>query len=346
APTATTPTNAPTATPTNAPSAAPSDTPSDTPTDAPTDTPSATATATETSTPVAFTCDGSQQLGPWSVADIGDAATLPGTTRATDATVFLCGAGSQLWGTVDGLRYVYRSTKNTSNFTITARLTDWEAAQRYSKVGLMFRSSTAANAQHYSLVVTNGDGVRVQWRSGVGFGSVDGGGTGPGTPVLPTWLRLTRTGNELRAYYSTATTPVNGDWVQVGQTGTFVLPPTYLAGMFASSRDVTTFASGTFTDVVFGTVPPTPTPISGTPLPTATPTPTRTPLPDGVLGHPRLFFNYEDLPALRTRLDENSSLWQSIRTMVDNQIDIAPPCRAAPERQCSARDVHRLPRVW
>ncbi|NJL06174.1 MAG: hypothetical protein HC911_14975, partial [Chloroflexaceae bacterium] len=231
-------------------------------------------------------CDGTQQLGAWQAADIGTASTLPGTTIVVGESVFVCGGGDQLWGTADGVRLVYQAA-DTPDFDLIARLDDFVNQHRYTKVGLSVRASTAANAAHFSVLATRQDGVRLQWRSGNGFGSADRGQAGPNDTIIPTWLRITRTGGvggTFRAFYSTAANPTASDWVQVGVDASFAMPSTVLAGTFVSSRDATRLSSASFSNVRVSTpasptataVPPTNTSVP--PTATAVP-PTSTALP-------------------------------------------------------------------
>ncbi|NJO06759.1 MAG: hypothetical protein HC876_15260 [Chloroflexaceae bacterium] len=219
------------------------------------------ASPTPTSGGGALTCNGTQQGGPWSMIDIGSAASRPGTTIVNGGTVFLCGSGTQLWSTNDGLRYVYQNATG-SNYTIVARLTDMDTVHPLTKIGLMLRGSTGANAQHFSVMMTESNAVRVQWRSTTNASSSDGGGAGPNVPVIPTWLRIVKNGDTLQAAYSVASNPGSNDWVNVGAPQRVELPVNYLAGMFASSRDSGQLASATFTSIS----------LSGSGAPTATPT--------------------------------------------------------------------------
>ncbi len=311
-----------------------------------TSTPVATATSIPpTNTPPPLVCNGTQQLGAWQAADIGTASTLPGTTIVVGESVFVCGGGDQLWDTADGLRLVYQAA-DTPDFNLIARLDDFVNQHRYTKVGLSVRASTAANAAHFSVLATRQDGVRLQWRSSNGSGSADRGQAGPSNTVIPTWLRITRTGGvggTFRAFYSTAANPTASDWVQVGVDAPFALPSTVLAGPFVSSRDATRLSSASFSNVRLSTpasptttaVPPTSTAIpaaTSTPVATATsipptntalPAATATSTPDPQASHPRLFFSASEIAAVRAKLahPQSQAMWQPIRTLTDQHMN-------------------------
>ena len=245
----------PTATPSNTPvpptatPVPPTVTPSNTPvlpTATPTSTPvPPTATPTNTSilpTPTPTPLPTGLPSG-WTAVAIGSPG-LAGSTVFDGSTWTISGGGTDIWGTSDKFRYTYRTASGDT--TIIARVTSVQNTNEWAKAGVMFRNGTAANAK-FAMVIARPDGqVAFQWRTSTG-GSASWTGTLAGGTAKPKWVKLTRSGNVFRAYYSTATgTPTS--WTQVGN-GVTVTMATPKVGLAVTSHNNSVVCAATFTNV-------------------------------------------------------------------------------------------------
>ncbi|MBK8834500.1 MAG: hypothetical protein IPO29_06445 [Anaerolineae bacterium] len=154
------------------------------------------------------------------------------------------GGGTDIWGTNDKFRYTYQTASGDT--TIIARVTSVQNTNAWAKAGVMFRNGTAANAK-FAMVIARPDGqVAFQWRTSTG-GSASWTGALAGGTTKPKWLKLTRSGNVFRAYYSTATgTPTS--WTQVGN-GVTVTMATPKVGLALTSHNNSVLCAATFTNV-------------------------------------------------------------------------------------------------
>ena len=174
----------------------------------------------------------------WQAGDVG--ATGPAGSASEASGVFTVrGAGADVWGTSDAFHFAYRSL--TGDGTITARVSNVNGSQSWTKVGVMIRASTAAGAAHGFMLVSAAKGLAFQRRQASGSTSLSTTGA---LATAPRWVRLTRTGNTVAAYES-----ANGStWTLVG-SDTIALPSTVLVGLAVTSHTTTSLATGTFDNV-------------------------------------------------------------------------------------------------
>ena len=123
----------------------------------------------------------------WSQADIG-AVSAAGSASVTNGVWTVKGSGADIWGTADEFHYAWVPSTGPENFfEITARVTNVENVDRWTKVGLMIRSSQAANAPQAAIFVTPSSekGIVFQRRQTTGAASLST--TGPSI-TAPVWL--------------------------------------------------------------------------------------------------------------------------------------------------------------
>jgi hypothetical protein len=174
----------------------------------------------------------------WQAGDVG--AVGPAGSASEQSGVFTVrGAGADVWGTSDAFQFAYRTM--TGDGTITARVTDIDGSQAWTKVGVMIRASTAANAAHGFMLVSTAKGLAFQRRPSAGGLSVNTAGA---FATAPRWVRLTRVGNTVTAFES----PNGSTWTLVG-TETISLPSTVLVGLAVTSHTTTSLARGVFDNV-------------------------------------------------------------------------------------------------
>ena len=167
-----------------------------------------------------------------------------GSTAFNGLTWTVTASGADIWGTSDKFRYTYRDA--SGDMTIVARITSVQNTNEWAKAGVMFRNGTAANAK-FAMVIARPDGqVAFQWRTSTG-GSASWTGTLAGGTARPKWVKLTRSGNVFRAYYSTATSAPTS-WTQVGN-GVTVTMATPRVGLAVTSHNNGVLCAATFTDV-------------------------------------------------------------------------------------------------
>ena len=180
----------------------------------------------------------------WSQADIG-AVAAAGSASVTNGVWTVKGSGADIWGTADEFHYAWVPSTGPENFfEITARVTNVENVDRWTKVGLMVRSSQAANAPQAAIFVTptSEKGIVFQRRQTTGATSLTTAGPSITAPV---WLKLILAPTAVRAYYRTGTT---APWTFVGQDE-IRLSDTMLLGLAVTSHKDGTLATGTFDNV-------------------------------------------------------------------------------------------------
>ena len=182
----------------------------------------------------------------WQTQDIG-AVGIAGNASFASGTYSLTGAGADIWGTADALRYAYTTLNGDGQ--VTARVVTEQNVNVWTKAGVMIRDSLAPGSAHALMLVSPGKGNAFQRR-------VSTNGVSTNTPgafvTAPYWVRLTRAGNAITASQSADGTT----WTVVG-TDTIALAPTVLVGLAVSSHSTAAAATATFDNVVVETTVPT-----------------------------------------------------------------------------------------
>jgi hypothetical protein len=141
---------------------------------------------------------------PWSSMDI---AASDGSTVVEDGTFTITGEGADIWGNSDQFRYVYQRV--SGDCEISARVAEiGPGSNGWAKAGVMMRETLNADSKHMIMALTasEGGGIAFQGRQQTGGASTSFHGDITAAP--PTWVKLTRVGNSITAYYS-----ANGvDW--------------------------------------------------------------------------------------------------------------------------------------
>jgi len=103
--------------------------------------------------------------------------------------------------------------------------------QPWAKAGIMIKASTAQGAAYASMLVTGGNGVRMQYD----YTGDIAGLPGAASAASPRWLRLVRNGNTVSGYDSLD----GAHWDLVGSVQLSGLPKTAQAGLFTASPSYT-----------------------------------------------------------------------------------------------------------
>jgi ABC-type transport system involved in multi-copper enzyme maturation permease subunit len=141
----------------------------------------------------------------------------------------------------------------TGNGSITARVTALRTEQQtspdttaplsvpWAKAGIIVKQSTKQGSAYAAMMVTGGNGVRMQYD----YTGDIAGPPGDVSAAHPRWLRLTRSGDTLTGYDSADGT----HWTAVGTVQLSGLPSTVQVGMFSTSPNYTvtqnSFGGGT-----------------------------------------------------------------------------------------------------
>ncbi|MEA2464274.1 MAG: hypothetical protein QOJ98_2021, partial [Acidobacteriota bacterium] len=173
----------------------------------------------------------------WTVANVGATSG----SASTDGTVFdVTGGGADIWGTSDQFSYLYQEWNGDG--TIVARVRSLQHAHAWSKAGVMFRETIAADAQQVDMIVTPSKGIAMQVRGATGEVTT---GAGSGAGAAPGWVRLSRVGDSFTAEWSKD----GATWTTLGQA-TVPMPPTILVGLAVTSHNTSAMAAASFDDVI------------------------------------------------------------------------------------------------
>jgi regulation of enolase protein 1 (concanavalin A-like superfamily) len=176
----------------------------------------------------------------WSDSDIG--ATIPGSSSKNNGTMTVLGDGANLWNS-DNFHYTYQQVPG--DFVATLKINSRPSLQEWSKAGLMVRGGIAQDSAHLMVVSTRDHGLQFGYRAENGD-ATDRFAADTEDNRLPVWVRISRNGNSLAAYYSTD----GSNWVYRGGA-TVDLPDSVLIGMAVSSYTGSDLGSGNFDDFLF-----------------------------------------------------------------------------------------------
>ncbi len=170
--------------------------------------------------------------------------------RYQGGTLTMTTRGNDCWGTQDTCTYVYTQAPGDGIWVVrVASLKGTSNDTGWSKAGIMLRSSTTDSSADVFLVVTDGNGVKLQYRETDGANetgndavlSQSNGG------VAPIWLRLQKMATTYLAWYSTDGRTWNGQTGASG-SGNIMLSSQFLVGVAGTSHDATTHGQAVFTN--------------------------------------------------------------------------------------------------
>ena len=197
------------------------------------------AIGSETYTIAAGPPGGNALPASWQTRDIG-AVGVSGNASFASGTYSVTGAGADIWGTADALRYAYTTLNGDGQ--VTARVATEQNVNVWTKAGVMIRDSVAPGSRQALMLVSPGKGTAFQRRIATSGVSTNTAGA---TVTAPSWVRLSRVGNTI-----TASQSANGTtWTVVG-TDTIAFAQTVLVGLAVSSHSTTAAATATFDNVV------------------------------------------------------------------------------------------------
>jgi len=126
-------------------------------------------------------------------------------------TITMSAAGNDIWNNADQFRFAYKRLNGDGS--ITAKVNGIVQTDGWAKAGVMIRESLLAGSANAANIVSAANGASFQWRPFTDDVSANTPHTGVAAPY---WVRLTRTGNSIKAEDS-----VDGKtWAIVGTDAT------------------------------------------------------------------------------------------------------------------------------
>ena len=174
-------------------------------------------------------------------------ANIPAALDQHQGQFTITGTGADVWGGSpqhdDQYGAVYQAAAASSTAVVTVHVDSQSNPNPWAKAGIMLRNSIAgagSSAGYAIVAVTPGNGVVLEWDS-----NSDGYLESEAQKVAitaPVWLRLTRSGTSVTAYYSADGT----SWNQIGTATLSGSSGTEDVGMFSLSHDTNTAGTATF----------------------------------------------------------------------------------------------------
>jgi len=149
------------------------------------------------------------------------------------------GAGADIWGTADALRFAWRSLEADGD--IVARIATISGTQAWTKVGVMMRLTLEPGSPQALMLLSAGKGAAFQRRTVAGGPTTS---TAGGLVTAPRWVKLSRKGAQITASVSSD----GVTWTTVGTDSFSMAGPLYV-GLAVSSHDVAQLATATFDNV-------------------------------------------------------------------------------------------------
>jgi|GEM_PF-5293788 len=190
---------------------------------------------------------------PWLTQDIGpNVGTNPTVGDAnwwSDLGYVVDGDGNDIWDNADAFRYVY--TPATGDGEVYVRIMTQENTNVWAKAGVMIRETLTPGSRHVMLVTTPSNGIELQYRQGTNSLSGNLNIVPAANNVIPVWLKLIRSGDDLGITLSYAENPGPADWGTIGwQTGALVgLTENFFVGLAVTSHSQGTLCTVTAEDL-------------------------------------------------------------------------------------------------
>jgi regulation of enolase protein 1 (concanavalin A-like superfamily) len=175
----------------------------------------------------------------WSHGDVGS-PVLSGDASQSGTVLTVDAAGVDVWGRTDQFHFVYQRV--TGDGDIVARVDDISPTNEWSKAGVMIRDSLDPRAPHGYAVVSVSRGVHFQRRTSRGSTTLSTAASS--NKAAPAWVRATRRGSKISAYWSSDGT----NWTLIGQQAIALGAAAYF-GIAVTSHHPTARTSADLTNV-------------------------------------------------------------------------------------------------
>ncbi len=174
-------------------------------------------------------------------SDVGSVTTA-GSNSASNGTFTVTASGSDIYGNSDGFRFDQKAL--TGNGTIIARVASMNYADPWAKVGVMIRSSLAANSPEVSMLLCPNGNFTFRGRSSTGGAT---SATVNYSTNHASWVELVRNGNNFTGYVS-----ADGlTWQEAG-TLTVAMNSSVLIGLAVSAHTTKSSETAVFSNVNIG----------------------------------------------------------------------------------------------
>jgi len=148
--------------------------------------------------------------------------------------------GTDIWGTADEFHFAYKRLSGSGS--ITARVVSITNTDPWAKAGVMIRDSLEPDSAHAMVIVSPSSGVAFQRRTATGGASET---DTQADITAPQWVRLTRSGNNFTAEYSTD----GADWQMLGVPLSIPMSVDVYIGLCLTSNNVDETCTAEFSDV-------------------------------------------------------------------------------------------------
>ncbi len=170
---------------------------------------------------------------------------LPGSLGSfTDGSpIIMTGVGTDIAGTADQFHFAYKQLSGAGS--ITAKVLSVSNTNTLAKAGVMIRQSLTPGSPHAMVIFSPGGRVTFQRRATADGASLSSSRAGISAPE---WVKLTRSGNNFSAQYSTNGT----SWTTVGSSVTVTMLSDVYVGLCLTSRNADAVCTAEFSDVDIG----------------------------------------------------------------------------------------------
>lgn len=160
-------------------------------------------------------------LEGWMTKDIADSG-LGGFAEVDPVDgkyeMTITASGSDIWGTADDFRYVWREYPADGTVTIEARLDEFmQTTNTWAKAGIMFRTNTTQGSPYVFGLISVGaaaggsSGRNVQWRDAQGANAAQDPVHEP--QVVPVWIRAVYNAGMVDVYFADDDDEEPGEWM-------------------------------------------------------------------------------------------------------------------------------------
>src|SRR5687768_1929498 len=173
----------------------------------------------------------------WSASDIGN-PQIAGSATFSNNIFTVTGAGSDVWGSGDEFRFVYRQL--TGDGVVVARVDSLQKAHIWSKAGVMIRETLGAGSKNAFTLVSAAKGLAFQTRV-----ATSGATTSTVVPdAAPRWVRVARSG----AAFTSSVSADGATWQTIG-TASITMGSTVYVGLAVNSHSSSTTSTAAFSGV-------------------------------------------------------------------------------------------------
>jgi len=147
----------------------------------------------------------------------------PAFAVQASGSILMGAGGADIWNSADEFRFAWK--RLTGNGTIIARVESVERSSDWAKAGVMIRESLDPGSRFAAVYITPDYGCRFQARSTTSTAATsDSSVVTPAQTAIkaPYWVKLERTGNDFKGYYSangTTWTPMAWNPQTIAMTG-------------------------------------------------------------------------------------------------------------------------------